>query len=133
MGKVIEKVKLQNLLDPSKEVEVNAVVDTGATMLALPLDVIEQLGLQKFKEVNVRYADHRTGKKDVYRIVTVEIQGRAGDFDVIGEERGSQPLIGQTVLEELDLVVNPKTQSLIPNPESPDIPLLEMLGFDALD
>jgi hypothetical protein len=36
IGKVIERVKLLNLLDPRKSVEVEAVTDTGATMLVLP-------------------------------------------------------------------------------------------------
>jgi predicted aspartyl protease len=128
MGKVIERIKIQNLLDPAKQVELDAVVDTGATLLALPLNLVGQLGLQKFREVTMRYANNHTEKKNVYGVVTVEIQGRAGHFDVLGEEPGSQPLIGQLVLEELDLVVNPLKRSLAPNPQSPDMPMVEMLG-----
>lgn len=129
MGKVIEKIRLQNFSDPSRSVEVEAAVDTGATILALPMEVIEELGLQKFKDVQVRYADHRTATRPVYGVVTLEIQGRVGHFDALAEERGTEPLIGQTVLEELDLVVNPKSRSVAPNPDSPDLPTLEMLGF----
>ncbi|MBM4050006.1 MAG: clan AA aspartic protease [Planctomycetes bacterium] len=129
MGRAVEKVKLQNAFDASKRVEVKAVVDTGATMVALPLEIVRQLGLRRFKQVGVRYANNHTARKDVYGVVAVEIQGRLGHFDVLGEEKASQPLIGQTVLEELDLVVNPKTRKVTPNPESPDMPMLEMLGF----
>ncbi len=127
MGKVIERIKLQNLLEPTKQLELNATVDTGATMLILPLDVVEKLGLQKFRTVTVRYANNRTEQKSIYRVVTVEIQGRSGDFDVLAESPGSQPLIGQIVLEQLDLVVNPRTQTLTPNPQSPDMPMIEIL------
>ncbi len=129
MGKIVERIKLQNLREPSRQTEVDAVVDTGATMLVLPLDVIEQLGLEKFRQVNVRYANGATAQKGLYHTVTIEIQNRVGHFDVLGEERGSQPLIGQTVLEQLDLIVNPKSRQLTPNPESPDMPLLELLDY----
>jgi len=45
---------------------------------------------------------------------------------VIGEEEGSQPLIGQVVLEVLDLIVDPKTRKLIPNPASPETPMINI-------
>ena len=38
MGKVVEKVKLTSLFEPEKSVEVEAVIDTGATMVVLPRD-----------------------------------------------------------------------------------------------
>jgi hypothetical protein len=37
MGKIIAKVKLTSLFDPAKTKEVDAVIDTGAKMLVLPL------------------------------------------------------------------------------------------------
>lgn len=36
MGKVIERVKITNLLDPTKSIEIDAVIDTAATMVVLP-------------------------------------------------------------------------------------------------
>ena len=127
MGKVVQAIRLTNFVDPSKSVEVEALVDTGATMLSLPVDLVERLGLQKFSEVAVRYADNRTDRKGVYGVVTLEINGRRGHFDVLAEKTGTSPLIGQIVLEELDLVVSPKTGSLMPNPQSPEMPRMDML------
>jgi predicted aspartyl protease len=127
MGKVIEKTKLTNFADPSKSKEIEAVIDTGATMLVLPAEVIQELGLRKIREVTVRYANNIRQPKAIYGVVTVELQGRAGEFDALEEERGTQALIGQLVLEQLDLHVDPKGRRLIPNPESPDMPLLEIL------
>ena len=127
MGKIVEKVKLTNLFDESKSVELEAVVDTGATMLVLPQDVVDRLGLRKIRDARVRYANNRTELKEIYGVVTIEIQGRTGNFDVLAEEAGSQPLIGQVVLEVLDLVVDPKARKLIPNPSSPEIPTVEIL------
>jgi len=60
-------------------------------------------------------------------VVTIEIKGRTGNFDVLAEAEGSQSLIGQVVLEVLDLVVDPRTRRLIPNPMSPEMPMVEIL------
>ena len=127
MGKVIQKIKLINLFDPTKTAEVEAVIDTGATMLVLPQNIVEELGLRKMREAKVRYADNETKLKSIYGVVTVEIEGRAGEFNVLAEAEGSQPLVGQIVLEQLDLVVDPATRQVIPNPRSPEMPMVEIL------
>ena len=127
MGKVVEKVKLTNLFEPKKSVEVDAVIDTGATMLVLPQDVIEELGLRKIGERRVRYANNQIQIKSVYRGIILELKGRNGIFDVLGEVEGSEPLVGQIVLESLDLIVDPITKTVIPNPRSPDMPMTEIL------
>lgn len=128
MGKVIEKIKLTSLFDPTKSVEVEAVIDTGATMLVLPQSIVEELHLRKMREVSVRYANNKAEVKPIYGVVTVEIQGRAGEFNVLGEPDGSQPLVGQVVLEQLDLVVQSSTRKVIPNPRSPEMPMVEILS-----
>jgi clan AA aspartic protease len=127
MGKVIEKIRLTNFLDPTHTAEVEALIDTGASTIALPLDMVLRLGLKKLREVRVRYANGTSESKGIYGVVAVEIKGRAGEFDVIAEAEGTQPLVGQIVLEQLDLVVDPRNRCLMPNPASPDMPLLELL------
>ncbi|MGQ9626218.1 MAG: retroviral-like aspartic protease family protein [Anaerolineae bacterium] len=127
MGRVIGKVKIENLFDPAKSIEVDAVVDTGATMLVLPQNIVDELNLKKIREVSVRYANNKKELKSIYGVVTVEIKGRSGNFDVLAEAEDSQPLVGQVVLEILDLVVDPKTGELMPNPLSPEMPMMEML------
>jgi len=126
MGKVIEKVKLTNLLDSTKSVEIEAVVDTGATMLILPEDIVNKLGLDKIEEVRVKYANNHIETKEIYGVVRLELKGRIGNFDVLVENEGSQPLIGQIVLERLDLVVEPSTRKITPNPRSPEMPMVEI-------
>ncbi len=128
MGKVIEKVKITNVFDSTRFVEIDAVIDTGATMLVLPQNIVDMLGLQRIREVKVRYANNSAEPKSIYGVVTLEIKGRSGSFDVLAEAEGSQPLIGQVVLEILDLVVDPRTRTLIPNPLSPEMPMVEILA-----
>jgi len=127
MGKVVEKVKLTSLFEPEKSLEVEAVIDTGATMVVLPRDIVEELGLRKMREVKVRYANNKVETKPIYGVVNIELKGRSANLDVLVEEKGSQPLIGQVLLELLDLIVEPKTRKLIPNPASPEMPMMEIL------
>ena len=56
----------------------------------------------------------------------LEIAGRKAVFDVLVENEGAQPLIGQIVLERLDLVIEPSTGRVIPNPRSPETPMIEI-------
>jgi len=127
MGKVIEKIKVINVFEPGREIELEAVIDTGATMLVLPQNVIDKLNLRKMREVKVRYANNRTEIKSIYGVVTVEMCGRAGEFNVLAEPEGAQPLVGQIILEQLDLIVDPSTRKVIPNPRSPEMPMVEVL------
>jgi predicted aspartyl protease len=96
-------------------------------MLVVPENVVNTLGLRKVRETRVGYANNQTESKSIYGVVTVEIQGRTGNFDVLAEKEGSQPLVGQVVLETLDLVVDPRTRTLKPNPLSPEMPMVELL------
>jgi len=132
LGKVVEKVKLTSLFDPAKTIEVEAVIDTGATMFVLPQNVAEKLGLKKIGERRVRYANNQIQLKSVYRGVVLELKGRDGIFDVLSEVEGSEPLIGQIVLEALDLIVDPIRKMVIPDPRSPDMPMAEILKATAL-
>jgi predicted aspartyl protease len=131
MGKVIEKVKLTNLFDSTKTREVEGVIDTGATMLVLPQDVVNELGLKRIGERRVKYANNQIQLKPVYRGLILALKGRDGIFDVLSEVEGSEPLIDQIVLEALDLIVDPITKTVIPNPRSPDMPMTEILTATA--
>jgi len=102
------------------------VIDTGATMSVLPMDLIQKLGLEKIDEVNVRYADNSIKRREVYGWIILEIAGRKAVFDVLAEDEGAQPLIGQIVLERLDLVIEPSRRKVIPNPRSPETPMIEI-------
>lgn len=123
----MEKIKVWNIFDPQKYLETEALVDTGATLLALPANLIKNLSLRKMRAVPVRYANNQIESRDLYTAVTLEILGRSATFDVLELPEGSQSLIGQIPLEALDLVVNPKSGKLSPNPLSPDAPMMDLI------
>jgi len=138
MGEIVTAVQLENAIDRAlqrrgalpesqvRQLTVQAVVDTGAVMLVLPQDVVHKLGLTEQRTVLVRYADERTEERRVAEIVTLTIGDRTMTTECIVGPPLSEPLIGQIVLERLDLLADCQNQQLIHRPESPYYPLLKL-------
>ena len=127
MGKVIEKIRLTSLFDSTKSIEVEAIIDTGATMMVLPQNLVDELELRRIRETTVKYANGQRQKRSIYAGLVVELKGRVGNFETVAEAIESDALVGQVVLEGLDLVVDPRTRTLLPNPMSPEMPMVEIL------
>jgi predicted aspartyl protease len=104
----------------------DAIVDTGAVMLVLPQDVVERLGLALRRTVIVSYADERKEERSVAGPLTVKIGDRFMNTDCIVGPPTSEALIGQVILEELDLIADCTNKTLSPRPESPNYPLLKL-------
>jgi clan AA aspartic protease len=104
-----------------RSVELDARVDTGATDLVLPADIVEALGLPEIDQREIRLADGSVRLVAKVSELRVEILGRRMGTDAYVMPAGSTPLIGQIQLEDLDLVVDPRSRELKVNPESPGI------------
>ncbi len=130
MGEVRVKVKLSNgsdqmlaktgTLEPSRirSCEVDAMVDTGAVRSVIPESIAKQLGLPTRNLRTVAYADGRTESVPLAGPLVFDIDGRDtfDDAYIVGDE----VLIGQTVLEKMDLLVDCARQKLVPaHPEGP--------------
>jgi len=128
MGRTVERVKIQNygdIYDVSRgrisqseirTVEIDAIVDTGATYLCLPPNVIEQLGLIYSHSAVVTTANGNVERR-IFEGARIEIQERTVQIQVMENDENTPALIGYLILEALDFVVNPKTQGLMGNPE----------------
>ena len=138
MGEIVACVELENAADRGivsqglrdestvRRTTVEVVVDTGAVMLMLPENVVSRLGLERQREVVVTYADERKETRPVAGPVTIHIGNRFMNTDCVVGPPLSEPLIGQIVLEALDLVADCANRTLAPRPESPDSPLLKL-------
>ena len=138
MGEIVVEAQLENPLDRGyferglgeeseiRRTTVSAAVDTGAVMLMLPQNVVERLGLNIRRTVIVTYADERKEERPVAGPVTVKLCNRFMSIDCVVGPPLSEPLIGQVVLESLDLIADCRNQILAPRPESPDYPLLRL-------
>lgn len=138
MGEIRVRIHLENEGDLSlqgrrklsrkkvRKAEIDAVVNTGAVMTLLPQELVEKLGLPRLGSVVVRLANEQR----------VELQKAGGLRLAIGDREmsascligppGCEPLVGQLVMEELDLIPDPLLRTLTPRPESPFLPTLKM-------
>ncbi len=89
----------------------NVLVDTSATTLCLPSDIIEQLGLELLKEVAVETANG-IGKARIFRDATIILYGREGTFECLELPGGKNPLLGVIPLEALGIELDLKNQKL---------------------
>lgn len=135
MGEVRVKVKLTNagdevlvrrgLLKAEKirSYEADALVDTGAVRSVLPAHVVELLGLAIVGKARATYANDAAEDVDVSEVVGIKLLSRRTTEEML--VLGSDVLIGQTVLESLDLQVD-MNQRVIGNPAHPDQPIIKI-------
>ena len=101
-------------------VEVVALVDTGALHLCIPEHVRIQLKLEAIDEKEVTLADG--SKRLVPYVGPIEIKFKNRTCFARALLLGTQVLLGAIPMEDMDLIVHPLKQMLIPNPENPNIP-----------
>ncbi len=131
MGEVRVKVRLTNTADAAaaaagklpaeavRTVEADALVDTGAVRSCVPAPLLARLGLPPVKKITVEYADGRKEGVGMALGVLFEIMHRESSDDAL--EVGDEVLIGQTLLEKMDLLEDCNGRRLIPNPAHPDV------------
>ena len=120
MGLVIAKLLLKNPRQPDLQpVEAEALADSGAVHLCIPAHVQIQLGLEEIAKKEVTLADG--GKKLVPYVGPVELQfkNRVGFTGAL--VLGNEVLLGAIPMEDMDLVISPRTRTLDVNPESPNV------------
>lgn len=140
VGEVRVKVRLTNAIDEAlarrgrlgpeqvRSYVAEALVDTGSVRAVSPPHVAERLGLAVRGQRVTEYADGRRDVVGVTEPVVIEVLDR----DTLDEALvlGDEVIIGQTVLEKLDLLVDCVGRRVVPNPAHPDQPVskLKQLG-----
>lgn len=138
MGAIVVNIELENSEDLGlarrghlrdadvRRAVVSAVADTGAIMLALPEDVVDQLGIERLGSIATTYADGRRGQLPIAGSLIVRIDDRWMSTECIVLPRGAEALVGQLIMERLDLIADCVNQTLSPRPESPDRPMMRV-------
>jgi predicted aspartyl protease len=124
MGRVTTTITLTNRADQIRAAEglisadevravtlENVLVDTGATMLCLPPDIITQLGVEMREEVGVETAAGFRRAR-TFRDVELSVCGRESIFDCLELPGGHSPLLGVVPMEVLGLEPDLKNQVL---------------------
>ncbi|MFQ5681470.1 MAG: retroviral-like aspartic protease family protein [Candidatus Omnitrophota bacterium] len=109
-----------------KEVKCEALVDSGAAELALPAELIEELKLEFIGNVQVYTADGGQHEYRVFGIAELEVKRRICQVRVIELPHRAEPLLGAVPLEEMDWHISALEKRLVPNPKSPEKPLLPL-------
>ena len=136
MGEVRARVRFTNAYDvirfeqgeieedDVRQLEVDALVDTGAVQTVIPQAVADALGVGIHRQRQVHHAEGRTELVGVTNPLFAEIMERdtAEECLVLGDE----VLIGQTILEKTDLLVDCANARLVPNPDHPNGPVMRV-------
>lgn len=128
MGRVVVSISVENVEDrersdrgelPADQVRrmtIEALVDSGASLLCMPESLIQSLGL-KFDRTKESRTVTGPITLNVYRGARIEVQGRAVTDEVLGLPEGRQVLLGQIPLEKLDYWIDIVNHRLVGNPE----------------
>jgi len=106
-------------LPESKAIEAEALADTGSVHLVIPEHVQIQLKLEQIDTKEVTLADG--SKRSIPYVGPIEIRfkNRIGFGGAI--VMGDEVLLGAIPMEDMDLVLVPRTRSIDVNPENPNI------------
>ena len=95
-------------------------------MLLLPQDIVEALGLRLDGKMIVTLANEEKIELQRARLLSLTLGDRQMDTDCLVGPPQCEPLVGQLVLERLDLIVDPVKRVISPRPESPFLPSVKM-------
>ncbi len=120
MGLVIAKLVLRNPRLPRlAAVKADALADTGAVHLCIPESIREKLKLQVIDEKVVTLADGSVRNVPYAGPIEIRFKNRVGFAGAL--VMGDQVLVGAIPMEDMDLVVVPRSRTLDVNPSSPNI------------
>lgn len=121
MGTFRQDIRLSNPHEPDlDEINVAALVDTGAQELCVPEHIAKQLKLKFAGQRIIHLADGRRAPADVMTTVQLGVFGMTWNGQVV--VTGDEVLLGALPMESLGLIVDPRRRRLFPDPDSPNIP-----------
>jgi len=122
MGLAYATLQLTNLFN-RKSVQVEALVDTGATFMCVTEEIATQLGfdITEVSQQVVTLADGHMRK--VPKIAPIEIAFENRTYVTEAIVLGNEPLLGVIPLEAMDLIVDSRRQVVEVNPQHPNYPV----------
>ena len=106
-------------IDDLAPVTVDALADTGALHLCIPDHVRIQLQLEAIDSKEVTLADGSKRLVPYVGPIEVRFKNRVGFVGAL--VLGDQVLVGAIPMEDMDLIVIPKTRTIDVNPDSPNV------------
>ena len=113
MGAFTVKARVWNPSNPGRVLEVELLVDTGATYTVLPARVLRELGVKPIRTIRLRLADGRVVEGQLGEI-GVDIEGyKASAAPAVFGDEGIY-LLGSVTMEQLGLAPDPIEKKLKP-------------------
>jgi clan AA aspartic protease len=122
ISNTIDEAMAQDGLRAENEVRketVRCLADSGAFMLYINEHLKNQLGLRHIRFETATLANGQEDKYEIVGPVTVRFSNRDTICRALVLPGESEVLLGAIPMEDMDVVINPKTQSLTVNPLNP--------------
>lgn len=127
MGIIYTDLRLANDAKPElEEINVTALVDTGALHLCIPEHVAMQLQLKMVEMREVVLADGKPHQVPYVSPVRIELLNRHAVTGAL--VFGNQVLLGAIPMEDMDLIIEPARLRVAVNPRAPNIPMSLAMG-----
>jgi clan AA aspartic protease len=115
--------------DEVKRMRLNMLVDSGAYMMAINETIQSQLQFPFIEKRKVQLASGQVVEYDVVGPIDVRFANRRAVCSAFVLPGDSESLLGAIPMEEMDVLVHPKRQELVVNPEHPYYAVLKMKSF----
>ena len=122
MGLVHARIQLSNALRPDlAPVEVDALVDSGASELCIPERIRQELALETYETRFAELAGGSTHEVDVVEPVRIFFETRRTTTTAI--VIGNEVLLGAIPVQAMDVLIDPRREQLILPPDRPNFAL----------
>lgn len=118
----------RNLMDKDdiRQMRVNMLVDSGAYMMAINETILSQLDVPIIEKRKAQMADGSIVEYEVAGPIEVHFKNRKAVCNAFVLSGDSEPLLGSIPMEEMDVLIDPRRQELLVNPEHPNYAVLKM-------
>ena len=109
-----------------RQMTVSMAVDSGAYMMAINENIQAQLGFSFIEKRKAIMADGSVNEYDVVGPIQVKFANRTATCSAMVLQGNNEPLLGAIPMEEMDVIIHPRRQELLVNPEHPYYAQLSM-------
>ena len=144
MGLVYADIKLINADDVAmakrhfigqeeiRELSISMLVDSGAYEMAINETIQAQLGFSFIEKRKAILADGRINEYDVVGPIMVRFANRTAVCSAMVLPGNLEPLLGSIPMEEMDVMIHPRRQELIVNPDHPEGAQLSLKSMECV-
>ena len=111
--------------DEVRKVNVRALADSGAYLMVIPDHVAVQLDLLEVERRECTMADGSTNVLPIVGPVWLRFKNRQTVCFAISAPT-TETLLGSIPIEDLDVILNPRSQTMEVNPDSPYLPHIRL-------